>query len=74
MTYVIITLRVIFFGMISEFVIYHLDKKVDEKVYPQVNTIDSIATYAELILGFQQMCSMIELYLMLRFSVLFKAN
>ena len=74
MTYLIITLRVIFFGLILEFILYHLDKRVDEKVYPLVNTIDSIATYAELILGFQQMCSMIELYLMLRFSVLYKAE
>ena len=42
-----------FFGTTVEFILYQLDKHDNEDVYPLVNTIDSIATYAELILGFQ---------------------
>ena len=72
MAYAIITLRIIFFGSILEFVIHQLDIGDNTLAVPRlINTIDSIATYAELILGIQQMCSMIELYLMLRFSFLY---
>ena len=72
MAYAIITLRIIFFGTILEFVIHQLDIGNNTLEVPRlINTIDSIATYAELILGIQQMCSMIELYLMLRFSFLY---
>ena len=53
MTYAIIILRMMFFGTTVEFILYQLDKHDDEDVYPLVNIIDSIATYAELILGFQ---------------------
>ena len=75
MAYAIITLRIIFFGAILEFVIHQLDNGNNTLAVPSlINTIDSIATYAELILGIQQMCSMIELYLMLRFSFLYQIN
>ena len=75
MAYAIITLRIIFFGTILEFVIHQLDIGNNTLEVPRlINTIDSIATYAELILGIQQMCSMIELYLMLRFSFLYQIN
>ena len=74
MAYAIIMARILFFGAIVEFIMYQLDSDRGIQVPTLINTIDSIATYTELILGFQQMCSMIELYLMLRFSTLYKIN
>ena len=52
MAYVIILARIFFFGTIVEFVMFQLDSKEGLQVPILINTIDSIATYTELVLGF----------------------
>ena len=38
----------------------------------KIDNVDNFATYFELILGMQQLCSMVELNLMIKFSSLYK--
>ena len=70
LSFAVIILRVAFFSLTLRFLYQVKDKAVDPPV--ATDNIDNFATYFELILGMQQLCSMVELNLMIKFSSLYK--
>ena len=70
LSFSIIILRIAFFSLIVNFL---QDAEGKALIPPNaIGNIDNFATYTELLLGIQQLSSMIELNLMLRYSSFYK--
>ena len=67
----IVTGRIAFFTWILVF-LFSTDVRGEDDVPKEIGTLDNFLTYFELSLGIQQLFSMVELQLMLRYSCLFK--
>ena len=71
LSFAVLSLRIVFFSMAGKFLGEHTAGVVNEPGQ-NLDNVDNFATYTEMILGTQQLCSMIELNLMIRWSTLYK--